>query len=310
MELTIITINFNNATGLLKTTESVVNQTSRDFEYIVIDGGSTDNSIEIINAFAVIETPSLNEKGKAFYPCSWHSSSERIEGGFLSEPDKGIYHAMNKGIQLAHGKYLHFLNSGDWLVDNNVVRNMLNEITSLTSKDIQPELGPDILVGNVISVRPDGKVRYNRNTKEVSLFTFYRGTLQHTSAYIRRALFDKYGLYDETLKIVADWKWYLIVAGLNNAYVQFTDNYVTCFDTTGISSTQLELDKIERRKVLEELLPAPILADYDKYYFDILQMQRIKKYPLLFRVFWLIERFLFKIEKWKNAYLRERSTFD
>jgi hypothetical protein len=109
---------------------------------------------------------------------------------------------------------------------------------------------------------------------------------------------------------VADWKWYLIVAGLNNAYVQFTDNYVTCFDTTGISSTQLELDKIERRKVLEELLPAPILADYDKYYFDILQMQRIKKYPLLFRVFWLIERFLFKIEKWKNAYLRERSTFD
>ncbi len=310
MDLTIITINFNNATGLRKTTESVVNQTSRDFEYIVIDGGSTDNSIEIINAFAVIETPSLNEKGKAFYPCSWHSSSERIEGGFLSEPDKGIYHAMNKGIQLAHGKYLHFLNSGDWLVDNNVVRNMLNEITSLTSKDIQPELGPDILVGNVISVRPDGKVRYNRNTKEVSLFTFYRGTLQHTSAYIRRALFDKYGLYDETLKIVADWKWYLIVAGLNNAYVQFTDNYVTCFDTTGISSTQLELDKIERRKVLEELLPAPILADYDKYYFDILQMQRIKKYPLLFRVFWLIERFLFKIEKWKNAYLRERSTFD
>jgi hypothetical protein len=102
---------------------------------------------------------------------------------------------------------------------------------------------------------------------------------------------------------VADWKWYLIVAGLNKANVQFTDTYVTCFDTTGISSTQLGLDKSERRKVLEELLPAPVLADYDKYHFDILQMQRMKKYPLLYRVFWFIERCMFKIEKWQLEYL-------
>jgi glycosyltransferase involved in cell wall biosynthesis len=283
--------------------ESVVNQTSMDFEYIVIDGASIDNSLEMVKANAVIETPALNEEGKAFIHCSWRSSTKGIEGGFLSEPDKGIYHAMNKGIRLSRGKYLHFLNSGDWLADNKLVKNMLKEITSLTSNDKHQEIGPDILVGNVISVRPDGKVRYNKNTKEVSLFTFYRGTLQHASAYIRKALFNQYGLYDETLKIVADWKWYLIVAGLNKANVQFTDTYVTCFDTTGISSTQLGLDKSERRKVLEELLPAPVLADYDKYHFDILQMQRMKKYPLLYRVFWFIERCMFKIEKWQLEYL-------
>jgi len=297
-QLTIITINYNNAPGLQKTLESVVNQTRGDFEYIVIDGASTDDSMDI-NGYAVIRTPSNNNEGKAFIPCSWRSSPEGIEGGFLSEPDKGIYHAMNKAIRMARGKYLHFLNSGDWLADSNVVKNMLNEITSPSAKDANTELGPDILVGNVISVRPDGKVLYNRNNKEVSFFTFYRGTLQHTSAYIRKALFDQHGLYDETLKIVADWKWYLIVAGLNKANVQFTDANVTCFYTTGISSTQLELDKSERRKVLEELLPSPVLADYDKYHFDILQMQRMKKYPLLYRVFWFIERCLFKLEKWK-----------
>ena len=79
---------------------------------------------------------------------------------------------MNKGIRLAKGEYLHFLNSGDWLVDNNVVENMLRELTPET----------DILVGNVVSVRPGGKIRYNKNRKKVSLFTFYRGTIQHTSA--------------------------------------------------------------------------------------------------------------------------------
>jgi glycosyltransferase involved in cell wall biosynthesis len=287
MKLSIITINYNNAPGLQKTLESVLNQSSRDFEYIVIDGGSTDNSVDTIREFESL----FNSSSSAIVPFKW-----------ISEPDNGIYHAMNKGIRMAKGEYLHFLNAGDWLVDDKVVENMINEISQLSSKEGIQVIKPDILIGNVISLRPDGKVRYNKNKKEVSLFTFYRGTIQHTSGYIRRDLFDKYGLYDESLKIVADWKWYLIVAGLNQANVQFTDRYVTCFDTTGISSTNLELDKAERRKVLEELIPAPILADYDKYHFDILQVERIKKHPVLYRIFWFIERCLFKVEKWKIKY--------
>lgn len=298
MKLSIITVNLNNATGLHKTIGSVLLQTSLDFEYIIIDGGSKDESIEVIKSFASIPPNTYTPVTVSSDPLLNSEYSNHLVY-WVSEPDRGIFHAMNKGIRLARGKYLHFLNSGDWLANNNIVKNMLNEITPLSNKDANPEFGPDILVGNVISVHPDEKIRFNKNTKEVSLFTFYRGTLQHTSAYIRKALFDRYGLYDETLKIVADWKWYLIVAGLNKANVQFTDTYVTCFDTTGISSTQLELDKVERRKVLEELLPPPVLADYDKYYFDILQVQRMKKYPLLYRVFWFIERCLFKIEKWK-----------
>ena len=212
MKLSIITINLNNSSGLRKTIVSVLTQTSHDFEFIVVDGASTDGSVELIQSFDF---------------CNLHSFQ------WISETDLGIYNAMNKGIRMAKGEYVHFLNSGDWLVDENVVENMLKRLDN-----------NDIFIGNVISVRTDGKIRLKKNIKEVSLMTFYGSTLEHTSAYIRKVLFEKYGLYDENLKIVSDWKWYLVVAGLNNAKVGFTDIYVTCFDTTGISSTNSSLEKL------------------------------------------------------------------
>jgi len=96
MKLTIITINYNNVAGLQKTLESVFGQTCRAFEYILVDGASADGSKELIEQFSA----------KADFPFRW-----------LSEPDNGIYAAMNKGIRMAQGEFLHFLNSGDWLVD-------------------------------------------------------------------------------------------------------------------------------------------------------------------------------------------------
>ena len=273
MKLSIITINYNNAEGLRKTMESVLNQTSKEFEYIVIDGASADGSLETIQTFKLSNLQTFKS---------------------ISEPDSGIYNAMNKGIRMAQGEYIHFLNSGDWLVDERVVENMLNELSKSDACDI--------LIGDVISIRQDGKKRYDKNSKSVSLYTFYRGTIQHTSAYIRRSLFDKYGLYDESLKIVSDWKWYLNAVILNGATVHFADMFVTCFDRTGISSTRLDLDQAERRKVLEELIPAPILADYDWYSFDIDQMKRIKKHSWLYSIFWFAERVYFKLDKWNAKY--------
>ena len=309
-KLSIITINYNNASGLRKTMESVLAQTSKDFEYIVIDGAAPQPPKGGVSDRAVIESyvNSVEGQENGYMRCSFLSSARgrRVGGGFFSEPDNGIYHAMNKGICMAQGEYIHFLNSGDWLVDKHVVEDMLNFLNPLTPSPSPRGEGLgvrcDVLIGNVIAVRPDGKVRYKKNNPDVSLYTFYRGTIEHTSAYIRRDLFDKYGLYDENLKIVSDWKWYLQVVGLNKACVQFTDRYVTCFDTSGISSTNLQLDKSERRRVLEELLPAAVLADYDKYTFDIEQMQRLKRYPLIYRLVWFVERVLFKLDKWNGKY--------
>lgn len=288
MLLSIITINYNNALGLRKTVESVLTQSIHDFEYIVVDGASTDGSVEYLSNNCQLST---------------------VNCKFISEADKGIYHAMNKGIRMASGEYVHFLNSGDWLVDNFVVENMLKLLKSQSSiidygtKAIEGLYPLDILVGNVITVRPDGKVRYGKNnTSQPTALTFYWGTIEHTSAYIRRALFDTIGMYDEQLKIVSDWKWYLDAVVNHSVKVAFADMYVSYFDSTGISSMNKLLDKQERRKVLEDALPAAILADYDKYHFAIEQHERIKKHFLLNMCYYLIERVIFKFEKWRLSY--------
>ena len=262
-KLSIITINYNNKAGLEKTIQSVSEQTSGDFEYIVIDGGSDDGSVEIIR-----------------------DNKDKISR-WVSEPDNGIYHAMNKGIQAAKGEYCQFLNSGDWLVDGRVIETMLARISDC-----------GIIYGNMLKQMPDGTRLKDKGAKgEVSMFTFYRGTLNHSSAFIKRSLFDLYGLYDENLQIVSDWKWYLQVVGLHNEPVCYTDVDVTCFDMTGISSRGSDLEKIERRQVLEELLPPNILKDYDRHWFSIVQMERLKRFRLMYRLVWLMERILYKVEK-------------
>ena len=317
MILTIITINYNNASGLQKTMESVLSQTSNDFEYIVIDGGvaslnppeggtsrPVQQDVEVIEKF--IAEKGLKENG--FTRCTWLSPFGGVGGGFFSEPDNGIYHAMNKGIRMAKGEYIHFLNSGDWLVDEFVVERMLKELSSfefrVSGSESGVEAAPiDIFVGNKIMVRPDGKVRYGRNDKRpVTAFTFYRGTIEHTSAYIRRAMFDVVGMYDESLRIVSDYKWYFDAVLNHNALVAFTDIYVSYFDNTGISSTNLALDKAERRPVLEQMLPSAVLADYDRYHFAIDQHERLRRYPLLYKLVYLTERILFKFDKWNAKY--------
>ena len=108
MKLTIITINYNNASGLQKTMESVLAQTCKDFEHLIIDGASTDDSVNVIENYGL------------------QIAHTAISFQWLSEPDKGIYNAMNKGIRMAQGEYIHFLNSGDWLVDEKVVEDILS----------------------------------------------------------------------------------------------------------------------------------------------------------------------------------------
>lgn len=272
MKLTIITINRNNATGLEKTMQSVFCQTCQDFEYVVVDGASTDGSIDVIRSF---ET----------------QFGERLK--WVSEPDKGIYNAMNKGIKMASGDYLEFLNSGDCLVANDVVERMFDAMTRTRM--------PSILYGNMLKDMPGGVFRDRSFAgKEITFHGFYDGTLNHSPAYIKKDLFNKYGFYDETLKIVSDWKWYLLAIILGEEKPVYADIDVTLFDMTGISETNPELLREEREKVLEEFICYPIWADYKKMGFQIKQMERLMRHPWAYRIVWFIERCLFKLEKWRN----------
>ena len=271
MRLSIITINRNNAAGLERTMQSVASQTFKEFEYIVIDGASTDGSVEVVKKYE-----------REFARLKW-----------VSEPDDGIYNAMNKGIHMASGEYIQILNSGDCLASPDVMGRMIEALEKAGN--------PSVFYGNMIKCFPDGHRIVDKGFagQEITMLGMYTGTLNHDPAYIRRDLFEKYGCYDERLKIVSDWKWYLQAIVIGGEKPQYTDIDVTLFDMSGISETNKELDKAERRQVLEQLFPQAVLADYEQYAFPIEQIKRLKRHPWAYKMMWFLERCLFKLEKAK-----------
>ncbi len=272
MRLSIITINRNNATGLEKTIQSVAVQAFKEFEYIVVDGASTDGSVEVIKKY----------------------ESHLAHLKWVSESDAGIYNAMNKGLRMASGDYIQILNSGDCLAANDVTERMLAALGDTGE--------PSILYGNMVKCFPDGRKLLDKGFagQEITMLGMYTGTLNHDSAYIRRDLFEKYGYYDENLKIVSDWKWYLQAIVLGVEKPQYADIDVTLFDMSGISETNKNLDKTERKQVLELLFPQAVLADYERYAFPIEQIKRLQRHTWAYKMVWLLERCLFKMEKAKR----------
>lgn len=225
MKYSIITINYNNCEGLRRTIESVVNQTCQDFEYIIIDGGSTDGSVEVIKEFA-----------------------DRIDY-WVSEPDKGIYNAMNKGILQAHGEYLNFMNSGDCFYDSRVLQNILSFCKN------------DIFVGRVCSINEKNEIiRFNIEARQMTMFHFFLTTLPHQGCFIKRELF-KEQLYDEELKIVSDWKFFMeSIVRKDCSYTQNSIIVAKC-ESPGVSSDYRDLLS-EKDKILRNYLDKGVYKDY------------------------------------------------
>jgi len=341
MKLSIITINYNNAEGLRKTLASVAAQTYRNIEHIIVDGGSTDGSVDIIREYEDTIKQSVTIE------------QSTIQVKWLSEPDKGIYNAMNKGIEIALGSrivnsfnrselvedknkgieialgrrvvnddhtshitqhtsneslcdYIQILNSGDLLATPDVTERMMAALNELMNEGVNELRGVPIFYGNMLKSY-DGKTIINRDTCGGDMYTpesflyFYKGTLNHDCAYIRRDLFEKYGLYNEQIKICSDWEWYVRAIVLGGEKPVYTNIDVTIFDMNGVSESygkNADIIKRERREYLESILPPAVLHDYDAFSFPILQYQRLKKHHLWGLVYF-IERVLFKLEKWK-----------
>lgn len=270
IKLSIITINYNNRDGLRKTIESVVGQTFRDFEYIVIDGGSTDGSVVIIKEYA-----------------------DRIDY-WVSEKDKGIYNAMNKGALAARGEYTLFLNSGDSLLDNSVLSHVFEN-----------NLFADIVCGNIISDKGGTMFAPEMVTMEY----FILGCLPHPSSLIRRKLFDIHP-YDENFKIAGDWEFFLYHLIVGNVTYQHIVVNITLFDTTGISSsTNKDMHDVQlRREAINRILPPRVAKDYaifmgekDDYHrlFYTLEHTRLK------RVFYFFSVLLIKIVMLNRGWIRQ-----
>lgn len=213
-KISIITINYNDADGLEKTICSVINQSSLDFEYIVIDGDSTDGSLEIIKKY------------------------QKNINYFISEKDSGIYNAMNKGIKVANGDYLFFLNSGDHFFNREVINNY------------KGYLEKDDLVYFNIEIKSNNVSKIISYPQTLRFSNFYTGGICHQSVFIKKTLFETIGLYDEDLKIVSDWKFFILALFKFNCSYKKVNETLSTYYLGGISSQINNFD--ERSSVIEE----------------------------------------------------------
>jgi len=235
MKLTIITVNYNNSEGLHKTIESVLCQDFTDFEFVIIDGASTDGSIDIIQQY--------NDRKDYNNTITY----------WISEVDTGIYNAMNKGIEKARGEYLLFLNSGDFLVSPEV----LSEVFKI-------RFTQDIAVGNC-NVSKNGAVIFQASPpQEISLDSFWRKTIPHQSAFIKRDLFQKFGVYSENFQIHSDLEFFIKALILNKCSYCKIPVIVSDYNLEGISSiiSYSSVSDSEKEIIFNKLIPSRILIDY------------------------------------------------
>ena len=198
--ISIITINYNNVKGLQKTMDSVISQTFQDFEFIVIDGNSTDKSIDLVK-----QCPRINE--------------------WVSENDNGIYDAQNKGVLKANGNYLLFLNSGDCFVSSYVLQKVSSALLG----------GKSFYYGNLILEK--NKIKENHLApKEIDIDFMLNSTFWHPCVFIKSDLFKQFGLYRTSFKIVGDYEFFIRCLLKPNISTEYVNEFITEFEGNGISN--------------------------------------------------------------------------
>lgn len=264
MKYSIITINYNNKDGLEKTIQSVLCQTCHDYEYLIIDGGSTDGSEDVIKKYA-----------------------NRIDY-WVSEPDGGRYPAMNKGIKQAIGDYLNFMNSGDTFHSSTV----LEDIAKMNYTE-------DIITGGYYN--QEKGIKHIIKPQEVTLLTMFKNTFNHQATFYKRDLFRK-RLYDESYVIQSDAKFNYLSIIYDNCSVRIIDYIIAVYDLNGISS-KLEIVDKEWERLLAELFPPRILRDYKNMYTPaevpiVSLLPALKESPSVQRWVYRLAMLLLKIKDW------------
>jgi len=226
-KISIISINYNDAIGLEKTIVSVLNQSYSDYEYIIIDGNSTDGSKEVI----------IKYQDQLTY--------------WVSEKDSGIYNAMNKGINVATGDYLLFMNSGDALVDDTNILNICSE-----------KLIEDIVAFDCFLEKENKIVGRRTHLEKPTLFYVYKNGFKHQSTFIKRRLFEKIGLYNENYKIAGDYEFWIRSFLEPNTTSNSYTIPIAIFQLNGISQ-EGGWGK-EHKQIEQELLPH-LLADFKHF---------------------------------------------
>lgn len=260
-KISIITINYNDAEGLRKTLASVASQTYTDIEHIIVDGASTDGSIDIIRE----------------YDTANQSSANPIRIVWVSEKDKGIYDAMNKGVVKASGEYLLFLNGGDALASPNAIEDVfpyLNDTDFVIGRSYFSNEGKRSGASPLLSER------------DMSMYYMYLHGINHQSAFIRRNLLIDTP-YDTNVRISADWLFFVQTIVMQSATVKFVDLFFSDFDLTGVSSNN-EAVLREREELLKKVLPERIARDYIQitpHYYEVIRLQWLLNHPICYKIY-------------------------
>lgn len=207
LKVSVITVCLNCSNTIERTCKSVISQTYSNLEWIVIDGNSEDDTLKILNRYK--DNISI----------------------LISEPDSGIYEAMNKGIRLSTGKYIVFLNAGDSFYGQH------------TLKTVSSFFGPELLYGKTVkrSCDNDKLVSYPESLSEDYLLNY---TLPHQSSYYQKNVFLKYGLYDEFYKIAGDYEFYARLIKEEKFSFRYIEEPLSIFYLDGISNDPLFRDRL------------------------------------------------------------------
>lgn len=241
-KVSIITVNLNNIEGLKKTLKSVFCQTYKEYELIIIDGGSTDGSVLLIQQ----QTDNIKR--------------------WVSEPDRGIYHAMNKGINWAIGRYCLFLNSGDWLTDEKVLE-----------KSFLADQNTDLLIGGCNVVKNEKLFHIFTPKHKLSFTSFYGSTIPHQSTFILRKLFYRIGLYKEEYTIHGDYDFWIRAIIINTCTISTLDIIVANYNLEGISNnpTYTQTGMNELREIQEKAIPKRVIDDYEEWRKNTVDLQTL-----------------------------------
>ncbi|MDR1793523.1 MAG: glycosyltransferase [Bacteroidales bacterium] len=213
MLITIITVTYNAQEHICKTIESILNQTNKDFEYIVIDGNSKDKTVDILRKY----TEKIEQKEFQLHDFKW-----------ISEPDTGLYDAMNKGLDMATGEFVWFMNAGDKLFDNNTLAEIQNHLQSNPDADIV--YGQSLIIDQ--NDTPIGE-RHKIAPKKLTVNSFLNGlVVGHQSILVRKSIATH---YDLQYTVAADYDW--VISAVKKSHQNlYIDNYLSRFMIAGFST--------------------------------------------------------------------------
>ena len=224
---------------------------------------------------------------------------------WISEKDTGIYNAMNKGILVATGEYCLFLNSGDFLYNKNIISSVFSDAGN-----------EDIISGAVLTYSnlSDKRVLLEGiNDTNITLGSFLYSGLRHQATFIKRELFNKFGLYDESYRISSDYIFFLKVLIWENATYKYINRIITNYNFDGLSSIEFHNKEVsEFDTKLATLLPPRILSDYKQHYFEIIQnFQSFFISRIIFKgIYRLIKSYKYSNRHQKNVLRKYQNNHD